>query len=492
MELVITILPYSCSTMYFCAALEHRKLPLRWMSSTVSQSSSLILKARLSRKTPALLTRMSIRPKRLAISSKAASTWWALDTSHATASPSAPAASTASTVSREASAERSSTATLAPSCASRIASAAPMPRAAPVTTATRPLSLTYLPFSQIHLSRSITKPPPLEAGAGDPGRGSWSSGTDIDPAVYVDGLAGNVVAVFDEVADGAGNLFGLTEAPQGHKLEQLLLLLFRDAGDHIRLYEAGADRVDRDAVAGQLLGGRLGKAEQPRLGCRVVCLADVARLADEGAHVDDLASTLLHHVLQRRVHRVEGAVQVDLDDLVPVLHRELPQGAVYVYAGVVDEHVYPVELFYRLVYEALGLLGVRDVRLYRYGVHPIVLELVDHLFRRLLAARVVDHDARPAPPQFLHYGATQSPARPRYDHHRLLQSAHRHLPSLVNLLQPKFIDAKDPFQTMYSAHINGGDLAPKPDELRSPLAHHFSTIKGKFGDWVRSKVTWGR
>src|SRR5918992_6173328 len=147
MELVITILPYSCSTMYLCAALEHRKLPFRWMSSTVSQSSSLILKTRVSRKTPALLTRMSIRPKRLATSSKALSTCWALDTSHAIANASTPAASTASTVCRQASAERSSTATLAPSCASRIASAAPMPRAAPVTTAVRPLSLTSTPFS---------------------------------------------------------------------------------------------------------------------------------------------------------------------------------------------------------------------------------------------------------------------------------------------------------------------------------------------------------
>src|SRR5215207_4187277 len=64
MELVITILPYSCSTMYLCAALEHRKLPFKWTSRTVSQSSSLILKVRLSRKTPALLIRMSIRPKR--------------------------------------------------------------------------------------------------------------------------------------------------------------------------------------------------------------------------------------------------------------------------------------------------------------------------------------------------------------------------------------------------------------------------------------------
>src|ERR687890_123294 len=91
MELVITILPYSCSTMYFCAALEQRKLPLRCTSSTLSQSSSLILNERLSRNSPALLTRMSIRPKRWAISSNAFSTCCALDTSQAMAIASDPA-----------------------------------------------------------------------------------------------------------------------------------------------------------------------------------------------------------------------------------------------------------------------------------------------------------------------------------------------------------------------------------------------------------------
>src|SRR5215212_5421511 len=84
---------------------------------------------------------MSIRPKWLCTSSKAAPTCLALDTSHATASASRPASLTAITVSCPASAERSKTATLAPSCASFMASAAPIPLAAPVTTATRPSSL---------------------------------------------------------------------------------------------------------------------------------------------------------------------------------------------------------------------------------------------------------------------------------------------------------------------------------------------------------------
>src|SRR4028119_1464066 len=110
--------------MYFCAALEHRKLPLRCTSSTLSQSSSVLLNERLSRKSPALLTRMSTRPKRLWISANALSTCCALDTSHAIAMASVPAASTASTASLPASAPRPGTAPAAPLGAPAAAGAA--------------------------------------------------------------------------------------------------------------------------------------------------------------------------------------------------------------------------------------------------------------------------------------------------------------------------------------------------------------------------------
>src|SRR5215203_1628522 len=253
----------------------------------------------------------------------------------------------------------------------------------------------------------ITGPPPVRWRGPTTLVGRLFSGSDVDPAVYVERLAGDVVAVLDEVADGAGYLFGLAEATERDGLQELTLRLLGDGGDHVRLYKAGADRVHGDAVAGELLGGGLGEAEQARLGGRVVGLADVTGLAHEGAHVDDLAAALLHHVRQRRVQRVEGAVKVYLDDLVPILDRELLQGAIYVYAGVVHQHVYPVELLYRLVYQALGLLGNRDVGLDRYRARSALLEPADQLLRRLLAPRVVDNDVRPATPQLLRYGGPQ-------------------------------------------------------------------------------------
>src|SRR5919112_659245 len=274
------------------------------------------------------------------------------------------------------------------------------------------------------LSVGLQRGPRRRRGPVCVSQGLWSSGSDVDPAVYIEGLTGYVVAVLDEKAHGAGDLFRLAEAAEGDRLEELIPRLIGDAGYHIGLYKSGADRVHRYAVAGELLGCGLGEAEQARLGRRVVGLADVPRLPHEGAHVDDLAPALLHHVRQRGVHRIEGAVQVDLDDLVPVLDRELLQGSVHVYPGVVDQHVYAAEPLDRLIYEALGLLRVRDVRLYRYRLAAVLGDLLDQLLRRLLAARVVDHDLRPVTTQLFRYGAAQTPARPRDDHHRFLQSTH--------------------------------------------------------------------
>ena len=104
---------------------------------TVSQSSSDILNSRLSRVTPALFTSTVGGPSSAATRATAASTCSASDTSAPTASARPPAASIASTVPFAAASSRSITATARPSAASRSAVAAPIPRAAPVTIATR-------------------------------------------------------------------------------------------------------------------------------------------------------------------------------------------------------------------------------------------------------------------------------------------------------------------------------------------------------------------
>src|ERR1700730_15153890 len=133
--------PYRASTIWRCTARVNRKTLFRFTSRTASHSSSLILNTRLSRVIPALLTRMSVRPKRDVPASTVAPTCSRPETSHPNAAAWPPAASIRWTTGEARSASTSTTATRAPSDASRSAVAWPIPCAAPVTTATRSVNL---------------------------------------------------------------------------------------------------------------------------------------------------------------------------------------------------------------------------------------------------------------------------------------------------------------------------------------------------------------
>src|SRR3954470_16240333 len=152
--------------MWRCAARVHRKLPFRWVSMTVSQSSSLILKRRLSRMTAALLTRMSSAPSSATVRSTAASTCSRERTSQPIAIAVPPSRVIASTVSAQSSSRRSLTATCAPSAASLIAVAAPIPRPAPVTSAARPSSRAMRPDRSRSGSEPRAGPPHAEPARG--------------------------------------------------------------------------------------------------------------------------------------------------------------------------------------------------------------------------------------------------------------------------------------------------------------------------------------
>src|SRR5215210_1052099 len=295
-------------------------------------------------------------------------------------------------------------------------------------------------------SRLWEKAPP--AG----GRGSHSLRPDVDTAVYVDRLACDVVTVFYKVADGPGDLIRFSEAAQGHLFAELLLGFLGYVGDHICLYESGADGVNGDTEAGQFLGCCFGEAEQPGFGRRVVGLAYIACLSDEGAHVDDLAPALVRHVRQHRVDCVEGAVEVYLYDFVPVVDGELPERAVDVDPSVVDQDVYPIEPLQCLIYELLGLLSVRDVSLNRDSFSTALRDLVDQLLGRLLAPGVVDDDFGSSTSQLLRYGFTQTPARAGHDDNGFFQGAHAIL-LLPLACETEFIDWRNQTQD-WSKHRN--------------------------------------
>src|SRR6266496_1600345 len=110
---------------------------------------------------PALLTRMSMRPKRSAATSSALVSCASLVTSQSTPIASRPPFAMPSAAARTASSLTSESATLAPSSASACAIASPMPLAAPVTKAT--LSFTRSDMATLPLSPAL---PPRRGGRG--------------------------------------------------------------------------------------------------------------------------------------------------------------------------------------------------------------------------------------------------------------------------------------------------------------------------------------
>ena len=130
------------------AARQQWKTPLRLVSITARQSSSdCAARSSPKRPIPALLTRMSSPPKRCSARSITRCAWSASRTSASTVSIS-PADSAAGAAAGACSAARASAAgerpqitTRLPCATSAAATAAPMPRDPPVTTATRPASV---------------------------------------------------------------------------------------------------------------------------------------------------------------------------------------------------------------------------------------------------------------------------------------------------------------------------------------------------------------
>jgi len=127
--------PPPCSRIRGTAALVQMNGPVRLTSSTRFQSSSEVSSSGANTAMPALLTSASSRPKRRSISAIALRTAPASETSQC--NPSAlPGALSAATLFHNISPSISSSATRQPSARNRSATASPMPRAAPVTSAT--------------------------------------------------------------------------------------------------------------------------------------------------------------------------------------------------------------------------------------------------------------------------------------------------------------------------------------------------------------------
>lgn len=114
------------------------------------------------------------------------------------------------------------------------------------------------------------------------------------------------------------------------------LNLGRDDG---RVGPARADAVDGDALGGRLQRHAFGQPHQPVLGGQVGRLVDRGHQAMHRGDVDDATPALRTHGGHGRAHRQEGRAEVDRQDGIPTLDREVLHRAGVLDTRVVDQNV---------------------------------------------------------------------------------------------------------------------------------------------------------
>ena len=138
----------------------------------------------------------------------------------------------------------------------------------------------------------------------------------------------------------------------------------RGPGDHQRGHAHRMHGVDADVVLAELERERAGEADETVLG-RGVVRGERRSLASGGAADDDDRPAVagLDHRRHGGFQRVEGAGEVDVDDVFPLLGGELPGPPGGHHAGVGDDDVEPAELADGVVDQALHRVQIADIGL---------------------------------------------------------------------------------------------------------------------------------
>src|SRR5260370_18739290 len=138
---IVTMRPQPAASMSGTAACTQWKVPVRFTASMRSPCDGVMSVKEMNSSRPALVTTISTGPRSCRTRVRASSTARRSETSAPIPSACAPLPRSWSGVRSAASPSRSRTATRCPLLASRCAMACPMPDAAPVTTATRPIDV---------------------------------------------------------------------------------------------------------------------------------------------------------------------------------------------------------------------------------------------------------------------------------------------------------------------------------------------------------------
>src|SRR5260370_25959471 len=117
-------------------------------------------------------------------------------------------------------------------------------------------------------------------------------------------------------------------------------MLLRQLLENRGLGRGGGHGVDRDFVTGEFLAERLCQCDQAGLRSRILRGAGGAFLAGDRGDVDDAAVILPDHVRHDRLAADERSVEIDAQDLAPLIELGFPYRPVDARnAGIVDENV---------------------------------------------------------------------------------------------------------------------------------------------------------
>src|SRR5918997_3802058 len=240
-----------------------------------------------------------------------------------------------------------------------------------------------------------------------------------------------------EEGDDVRDIFGATEAPQRDVLgEALLHILHRDAYalggllGHLRLDPTGSHRVNVDVEPPKLQRERPRHGLQTSLGRGVVELPLVAQGDDGGGH-DDLAILLLDHVLLNGLGTQKATLEVDVQDLIPVVLAHLKEQVVSQQSCVVDQDVDPTEVVVHLLERRPDLLGTRHVARDREPLAPGILDGHHRILPRL-RGEIQDGNVGTLLRQLYSLRRPDAPAGSGYDRYPSIELAHAPSPFSPN------------------------------------------------------------
>ncbi len=228
----------------------------------------------------------------------------------------------------------------------------------------------------------------------------WSSFCGVQPSGAVDRahrarLAEQEHLVVAHAENLPGDAVGAIRGEIDHERRDLLRRHLLEALDAaLFLLGLGRDRIDharpgerRDAVRAHLeaLHVERDRARQPddaELRRHVVGLAEIADQRRGRGHVHEGAGILLAEMRGAGAAHVEGAVEMDVEHVLPVRVAHPVEDRVAQDAGIVDQDVDAAEGVERGLDDRLGVLRLGDRERRGDRLAAGLLDLVDHLLRR--------------------------------------------------------------------------------------------------------------